>query len=456
MKKSTRDKIELALSLGVVLFLVAGGVWFARYLFEQTHTAEITIKGRTTVATSPSGAKGGNAPTSSGDAPAAGDGAPSSDGDAPAPDPALSQSPAERSADVAAAAADRGDDRAALSHYKQALVDQPNNPDYLGGAGKAAFGAGDFEEAEDYLHKALAVRRSVGEDPASSTMTGLAASLARTYQAQGKLARAEATLRESLAAQRHGGVADTFDYGGGMATLASVARDRGDAAGALSAAAEATAVFRAKSPVNPRLLALYTMTAQLKKAQSDYAGAASAVKEALVVAERQHGRDSLAVAELLNDMGMIELARNRFDKAEEWLDEALGIALRVFPAGSETESQTLRNLAMVAEAARPGVAERYLRQALALDRRIHGNDDRRTAETAYLTARYLARAGQYDEAEELYVEALGAWKVGNVDDLTAAGWMGAVADLLDRMGRPADAADLRRQSISLAASHQRR
>lgn len=462
LKKIPRKQIDLVLSALALLIAVGGAGLFTYYLFMQNEEAKIAIKGGSLGAAKGGGKEGsrssGGGGSSSGSGSGGGSGAAevsgdADDGEAAPPDPLADKTPAEQQAFTAQEAAERGDFVAALTYYRAALAADPENIACLQGAGEAALATGEYDQAEAFLRKGLASHRGAGGKPGDDRSAALANNLSRALVANGKAEEAEEVMAFSAAAQGK----ENPRYGESMASWAAAAAAAGKPDVAMNAARQGSAFFKKRGPLNPHYMRLLQITAKVATAQNDYVAATNAIKERLVVAERQHGRDSEEVAGLLTELAMLSYRQEKYGEAHEKLTEVLVIAQRLYPAGSALEAQTLRHLAMIEETLYPGqTAERRLREAYRIDRSIYGLIHGESARSAVLLARYLGGAGQYQEAESLFIDAISVWKDGGVDDLTAAGWLVAFGDLLDKMGKKKEAAEMRSLSNELGKRHQER
>ena len=134
-----------------------------------------------------------------------------------------------------------------------------------------------------------------------------------------------------------------------------------------------------------------------------YPRAETLQEQALALLRGLEPRDSIAAS--LTELAETERLQQHYAEAESHLTEALSLE----PAGraDELRAQTLGSLGMVlGETARNIEAERTLREALALDRRLHRSPDERTASDQERLARVLAGGSGYDEANALLSDSL--------------------------------------------------
>jgi serine/threonine-protein kinase len=134
-----------------------------------------------------------------------------------------------------------------------------------------------------------------------------------------------------------------------------------------------------------------------------YPRAEALQEQALALLRGMEPRESIAAN--LTELAETERLQQHYAEAESHLTEALSLE----PAGraDELRAQTLGSLGMVlGETARNAEAERTLREALVLDRRLHPSPDERTASGQERLARVLAGGSGYDEANALLSDSL--------------------------------------------------
>jgi len=132
---------------------------------------------------------------------------------------------------------------------------------------------------------------------------------------------------------------------------------------------------------------------------------AEALQEQALALLRKLEPNGDSIAASLTELADTERLQQHYAEAEAHLTEALSLE----PPGhaDAARAQTLGNLGMVlGETARNAEAERTLREALALDRRLHESPDERTASDQERLARVLAGGSGYDEANALLSDSL--------------------------------------------------
>jgi serine/threonine-protein kinase len=132
---------------------------------------------------------------------------------------------------------------------------------------------------------------------------------------------------------------------------------------------------------------------------------AEALQEQAVTLLRtlEPGSDRLAAG--LTELAETERLQEHYNEAERHLTQAL--ALESPGHGDDLRAQTLGSLgALLGENARNEEAERTLREALALDHRLHRPPDERIASDQERLARVLAAGSGYDEANNLLSDSL--------------------------------------------------
>jgi eukaryotic-like serine/threonine-protein kinase len=135
-----------------------------------------------------------------------------------------------------------------------------------------------------------------------------------------------------------------------------------------------------------------------------YSRAETLQEQALALLRRTES-SSGSIAAGLTEIAETERSQQHYAEAEAHLTEAL--SLEVPGRGDQMRAQTLGSLGMVlGETARNAEAERTLREALALDRRLHKSPDERTAADQERLAQVLAAGSGYEEANALLSDSL--------------------------------------------------
>ncbi|MCP3960445.1 MAG: serine/threonine protein kinase [bacterium] len=140
-----------------------------------------------------------------------------------------------------------------------------------------------------------------------------------------------------------------------------------------------------------------------------YDDAGRYLEEALVIRRRVLGREHLAVAESLDNMAALLLARGEYAAARTSSREALEMRRRLLGDEHPSVAESLNNLAQALQAEGDyAAAEPLLREALAMKKRLLGDDHPSVAVGVNNLAGVLNLLGDYETAEPLFREALGA------------------------------------------------
>jgi len=142
-----------------------------------------------------------------------------------------------------------------------------------------------------------------------------------------------------------------------------------------------------------------------------YGEAEAILTDAIGTAEWAFGRQHVAVALVLNDLGALHRQTRRFDSAYRLHRNALAITSRVLGTAHPQTADILDNLTALEVAAGEGRrAEPFARRALAIREQTLGPDHPRVGTAAASLASILEGLGDYEQAEALYRRALTIFK----------------------------------------------
>ena len=185
--------------------------------------------------------------------------------------------------------------------------------------------------------------------------------------------------------------------------------------------------------------------------QNRYPEAEPLLREALAQRRAFLGDRNEATALSLDHLATLLQYRDDLDAAEPLYREALAVRRAVHGPGHEKVADSLNNLALLLHAkGRTAEAEPLLREAMAIAARELGEDHPSTATTVNNLALVLARAGRLDEAEALYRRALAALRkrLGNTHPHVTAG-LNNLGTMLARKGALQEAEPLVREALAL-------
>jgi tetratricopeptide (TPR) repeat protein len=331
---------------------------------------------------------------------------------------------------------------AALAVHRSAFgPDAPETGDVLNDLGAVAFFQGDFPEARRRFDEALAVRRREGDDAKTGeTLSNLAV----VIQESGDVEAAEPYLRESrdLILARLG--EDHPDALGATSNLAINLKQQGRLA-------EAEELYRGLvasrrrvlGEAHPLVAADLNNLGRLLQAKRDYAAADSALRAALTLRREVFPGAHRDVAESLHNLANLARARGRTAEAADLYEEALDIRRRVDTRATAVPA-TLAQLGDVnVELGRTDVAERQLREALALRREVYPEGHWRIAYTEGLLGFCLAKAGRDEEAEPLLRAAARGVDAPEAGESERRVTRTRLAWFLERTGRADEAREVR-------------
>lgn len=231
--------------------------------------------------------------------------------------------------------------------------------------GRTYSGLGQWEEAETYLARALALERSQrGEQ--TPAVAGLLEALGAVLSEAGHLERGDSVLRVAVDLR-----------------TALVGREHPSTAAAIA----------------ERAVALRGLGA--------YEEAESLARQAVRVLSAHPEADPLRLAHALHTLGFVLRSRASFDEAEEHYREALALRRGLLDEGHPEVLSTMNNLALTLEArGEYEEAESLLRELLEARRRRLGADHPITLTSVNNLAYMLWRTGQYPGAMERFEEAV--------------------------------------------------
>jgi len=339
--------------------------------------------------------------------------------------------------------------KAVEMHRRLRGSEHPETAWALVSLGNALRGQHKLTEAETALREALRIFRkyySGGHKSVDAAVGELKAVL----EAKGDSAAVEALYREILNGQRTAlgnaspAVAETLSSL--AATLHSLGR-QADAEKLLREALDIILKLRDQYPANlppavRRLAEVLTSQGKSRDAEQLYEETIQAARQAL-------GDSHPALGEMLHDFGeFLFFQQGKFEAAAEQYIKSLPIR-RAKP--DDNLAWTLRNLGYdLLSAARPEEAETYLRQSLALHRKLHQQEDLHgTAEPAESLADALYQLGKFAEAKQVYRESMVAFsKTQGVGGDRYAGVYQKLIRLLKSENRQAEVETLCREVLA--------
>ena len=177
--------------------------------------------------------------------------------------------------------------------------------------------------------------------------------------------------------------------------------------------------------------------------------AQSLLEEALAIG--RHGPENEALAETLNDLGVLRRDKGDFRSSAQLLEQALSIRRRLLGSEHQDVAVTASELGRVSRNLGDAVrAERLTAEALRIRRAVYGEDHPETATTENDLALVLLEQGKLADAEMLFRRSLEVHRrVFGEENAAVARVMSNLAVVTEQMGDLAGAESLFRQSLAI-------
>jgi len=155
---------------------------------------------------------------------------------------------------------------------------------------------------------------------------------------------------------------------------------------------------------------------------------------------------------LLLEIGSAYVLRGRHDQAEEFLNEAMKLRLELHgpddPRLIDVKNELAGNIMRGNDSPRFAYAESLVREAIALRRRHPAAGEPSLLALKTNLADILAQQGEYEEADELYVELVDGWReAGNLFELSTI--LNSYGKSLVDRNRPEEALERLRRAVEL-------
>jgi tetratricopeptide (TPR) repeat protein len=307
------------------------------------------------------------------------------------------------------------------------------------------------DRAEPHLTRSLALNRGLHNGDHIDTARALQ-SVGSLRLAQGNLPAARSLFDEALAMRErlfdgpHRSVAESLN------SLNLVCRDTGDLVQAEVFARRAIdMMIDVVGPDDLQITAYYDDLARLMFTQGKYDDAASLHDKSLKI--RRHALGEHAdVALSLNHFAQTQFVKGDYAGAEQSLREALAINRKVMGEQHTAVADTLSNLAVLSRAQRNlDEAERLVRQALDMRRSLLGDDHQNVATTLNELANIVRDKGDPQSAEPLYRQALETFRrsAGGADNAYTAVSLNNLADVLANLKRTDESERAYREAVEI-------
>ena len=305
-----------------------------------------------------------------------------------------------------------------------------------------AYNAGQPAESETLLRGTLdGLRRATG--PVSTDTVNALLSLSSALYDQGKIEEADRTAREALDAGLRGPGETAHETMAAMNNVAMIGIDLGKFEEAESFYLRLIEMYRAKGEETaPYYLQTLGNLAQVYVAQNRLDEAATVAADTLERHRRLLGDEHPLTVTAINNLAIIERRLKHYDRAEPLYKEAYATSRRTLGETSIATLLPMMNLARFYAATGQCAGQRaFIEEAMARVRR-HAPPDSPMVATAFRTdGECRVERGDLAGAEGPLVESearLSKIFPGDVSRL--ADLRNEIADLYDRLGRPAQAA----------------
>ncbi|MFN0137002.1 MAG: tetratricopeptide repeat protein [Phycisphaerae bacterium] len=267
------------------------------------------------------------------------------------------------------------------------------------------YSRGDYPAAIDHFQRVLDIRRRVlgAEHPdTAACLRNLATALAATS----RLAEAETHYRDALELQRRSLAPDHPHVATTAEGLAVVLLMLGDYDQAETLQREALDIrTRAFPPDHPLVAQSHYFMGRVLIDRERYGEAEAAIRTALEL--RRKSSEDLVVADILANLGRVRRLQGDLVDAERFVREAVALARRVGGEGHPRLAMALNELGLVLEPLGDvAAAEQTFRDALAIQRDRQMLTHRDAASVMHNLGELLHRCRKASEAEALLQEAL--------------------------------------------------
>jgi serine/threonine protein kinase/Tfp pilus assembly protein PilF len=332
------------------------------------------------------------------------------------------------------------------------LTDQPDvEAELCNTIGEVYRALGQYGKAEE-MHRGARAIQGKAPGKRSDIATSLH-DLALVLKDQGKLAEAEALLRQALSIRRKLLGNEHKDVALCMNSLAHVLRSEGKLAEAETLHRQALAM-QEKLEGKESLAAAFSLNnlALVLREQGKLAEAETCSRESLRLNKKLLGEQNPGVAISLDNLAFVLCDEGKLEEAETLERQALAMGKRLLGNEHPNVATALNDLALVfAKQGKLTEAESLHREALAMRRKLLGNDQPETAASLNNLCLLLCQEGKLVEAESTEREALAIHtKLSGRDSLPVATSLNNLALVLRDEGKLAEAESSLREALTTA------
>ena len=265
---------------------------------------------------------------------------------------------------------------------------------------------GKFVEAETLFNKALALKTESGiEGPELCTVL---LPLARLYFSEEKMEQGESTLKRALTLCEGAGSQERSVYLPEILTgLVEHYLAMGNFAAAKKPATTLLSLTEKQPGKQPRQAEAQALLAEVNCNLKDFEAAKSGYKRAIAIEEEIYGKEGLAVARYLNELGLVYLTLGEYEQARPCYERALKIVEKRLGSEHANVAACLNNLALLELNGGNGLeAESLSSRGLSIRRRALGEKHPFVARNLVNLAEVKLSLKKVPEAESCLKEAL--------------------------------------------------
>jgi len=303
----------------------------------------------------------------------------------------------------------------------------------------------EFDDAEPFFKKALAIKRAIF--PADDlNLTEPLAKLASLYQHAGKLSQAETYMLQKLDIEEKAFGSESADFAQRLLFLQDLYLQEGKYPEAEANLKRLIAIHaKLEGPQSPEVAGDIAGLADIAERQMNYAEAEQLNKQALAMAEKAEGPNGSRVLAMREGLANLYRLQKEYAQAEVIYARVMDAKMKSAAPGSELDSRIVHEMAsLYEEEGKFQEAEALYRKAAETDLAIFPHGHLAIVATSNDLALFLERRDRLAEAETYYKSALnqfdGTEPSGNaLGDSNLAVVMTNYARLLRKMNRPEEA-----------------
>jgi len=268
---------------------------------------------------------------------------------------------------------------------------------------------GKYAQAVQMYERVLDIRKNILGSENSLVAISLK-NLANTYHSRGKYIQAETQFRQALRIQEKALGSMHHEVGAILNDFALLYQDQGRYLEAETFYKRALHI-KEQEPESISLSSNLSNLANIYALQGRYIEAVPLSQKALAICEKIQGPEHPDVALRSNNLGGIYYHQDKFAEAESLFSRALAIYEQVLGPDHPLIAITLNNLAaLYGTQGNDSLAESYLKRAQDINERTFGPSHPRVAATLSLLAQVYHKQHKYDQAKQLYNQAITIWE----------------------------------------------